>query len=439
MNALRLLVLAGLSLLGACGAEPRPDPDKPDSYARRWTVTPAQGAPEQRLALPAAALAVLKSRDLADLRLFDATGRALPLARLDLAGPRQVVPMPSWPVMGRTQPTEAGVALAIGPDKVARVVGIAGPDGAERQVALLVDTRGAGQPALAVRVSADLPLRQPVTLRASASADLRTWEPLGEKTLFRTDSTGNRLDEAQIALNGATLKGRYLQVTWDRDEGVTATGAQLVVGSGPLRAMQTVATSGARLEQPHELRFTLHQPQAAERVEFALRGGEGVLPVRLYARGAAEQPWQELGAATLRSGQAASLAIADASGPQFRLVADARTPGFAAVPRIALQFADVNLVTRFGGKPPYQLAAGLDRAPRTLLAAADIVPQGSLEQLPAARVAGGAAPVIDLAPEEEGKLLTGRQAALWLSLLAGVAILAFAVLRLWRQAPPPVA
>ncbi|MCZ8171236.1 MAG: DUF3999 family protein [Brevundimonas sp.] len=439
MIALRPLALAALALLAACGREPARDPARPESYARQWTVTPAAGTAEQQLALPAEALPVLKTGDLADVRLFDATGRALPLACLKEAEERtEVVPLTSWPVLATATPREAGVALTIGPDKVARVVGLAGEPGQERQVALLVDTRQATRRALAVRMSVNLPLRQPVTVRASASNDLKTWEPLGEKTLFRTDAAGNQLEIAQIPLGGIVLKDRYLQITWDRAEGVTMVGAQLVAGLNDARPSLALGTLGAVLQQSRELRFTLPPGHSPDAVRIALSGNEGVLPVELYSRATAEQPWRPMLGATLRSGRDNRLPLDGAVGREFRLVADARTAGFATMPRLTLEYAEVVLLTRFSGQPPYRLAAGLATAPRSLLASADIIP-GNPAEAPRARVTAGPVPALDVAPERDVGPLGGRKAVLWLALLAGVGILVFAVLRLLRKAPEPSA
>lgn len=437
MIALRPLALAALALLSACGREAPRDPAQPESYARQWQVSPGAGGAEQQLALPAEALLALRTPDLADVRLFDATGRALPLACLKEAEERtEIVPLTSWPVLASEVPREEGLALTIGPDKVARVVGLAGRAGEERQVALLVDTRQATRRAVAVRLSANLPLRQPVTIRASASSDLKTWEPLGEKTLFRTDAAGNQLELAQIPLGSVMLKDRYLQITWNRAEGVTVVGAQLVAGLNQARPTLTLGTKGAMLTQPHEVHFALRTGQAPEALRIVLAGNEGVVPVRLYSRAAAEQQWRPILGATLRSGRDNRLPLDGASGTQFRLVADSRTAGFAAVPQIMLDYAEVIMLTRLSGRPPYRLAAGLPTAPRSLLTSTDIVPRGNPGEVPRATPTAGPAPTIDIAPAQDGGPLGGRKAVLWLVLLGGVAMLGFAVLRLLRKAPP---
>lgn len=437
MKLMRALIAAPLALLAACGPGEAPDPARPESYARQWPVEPAAGAPQQRLALPPAVLLTLKTTDLADLRLFDGTGRTLPLARLDGAEQAsRTVTVPSYPVMASGAPAEAGVALTIGPDKVARVVGIAGDPGGERQVALLVDSRTVAGPVLALRLEADLPVRQPVTLRASASSDLKTWEPLGEKTLFRTDAAGGQLEPALLHLGGVALKDRYVQVTWDRAAPARISAASLVEALGPASPGLTVATTGARLENPRDLRFTLPAGPWPDALDVTLADSEGVLPVQLFARAHAEQGWQLLSTATLRSGAAPGanrLPLAGAPGREFRLVTDARTAGFAAVPAIALHYGEVTLLTRFSGQPPYTLAAGLTPARPGLLTAGDIVPQGDAGKLPLAQVSAQAPVPVSIAPAGDTGPFGGRKAVLWAILLIGVAVLALAVVRLLRK------
>lgn len=430
-------VVIALALLAGCGKPPAADPNQPASYARTWAITPAAGRAEQQLSLPAEALLALQTGDLGDLRLFDGTGRPLPAACFKEAEERsQLQLMKSYPVLGTDAPREAGIALAIGADGVARAVGMAQASGTERQVALLVDTREVERRVLGVQIAANLPLQRPVTFRAATSSDLKTWEPVGEKTLFRTDAAGSQLEQARLPLGGMTLKDRYLQITWDAAEGVSVLSAQLVTGINQARPSMALSTAGARLEGPHELRFSLpdggHFPAA---VELELTGSEGVLPVELFSRSTAEAPWQRMVGTTLRSGvQAANrLSFDGAAGREFRIAADKRTGGFAALPRVILHYDEVVVLTRFNGKPPYRLAAGLAVAPRNLLTPADIVPQGNPVDLPRAAVASGPLPKVEIDPAAKGGLLSGRKAALWLVLLAGVAVLTLAVLRLLRR------
>jgi hypothetical protein len=441
MNLLRALGLVTLPLLAACGQGQKPDPDRLESYAQRWMVEPAGSGAEQRLTLPADALLALKTPDLADLRLFDATGRALPLACLKEGEERsQVTVLPSYPVLsgGAASDTSAGVALVIGPDKKARVVGLAAPPGGERQVATLIDTREVEQRAQAVQLTVKLPLQQAVTFQAAVSSDLKTWESVGEKTLFRTDAAGGQLEAAELPLGGIILKDRYLQITWDKPEGVAVTEAKVVKVFDPARPTLALSTQGARLEGPRDLRFTLPPGHPPDAITVALSGEEGVVPVSMFARANAEQPWRPMIATTLRSagGAANRLLLDGAAGREFRLVADERTPGFAAVPRISLEYGEVVMLTRFSGKPPYQLAIGLADAPRRLLTPADILPRGNPVALPTARVIGGKLASVDLSPSKDGPL-GGRKAVLWLVLAVGVAVLGFAVARLLRKGAAP--
>ncbi len=441
MMVLRPLALAGLALLTACGQGTAPDPAQPEAYAAQWTVEPAPGgSAEQRLVVPPAALLALRTSDLGDLRLFDATGRALPFACLKEADERsQVVAVPSYPVRASAAPREGGVAIAIGPDKIARVVGLAADPGGERQVATLVDTRALNRPAIAVELVVDLPQGQPVTFSVAASRDLRTWETIGEKTLFRTDAAGNQLEAARVPLGGIALKDRYLQVSWDRADGVAVTGARMVLGLEHSRPPVLLATRGARLEGTHEVRFDLPLRHSPDALVVNLAGNEGVVPVRLYSRASPEAAWQPVIGATLRSlaGERNRLPLDGATGPEFRLEAARLTAGFAAAPRITLEFGTVVMLGRFNGQSPYRLAAGLDNAPRSLLSSADILPRGNPAQLPEARVQAAAAPVVDIAPAGDGGLFGGRRGVLWLVLLVGVAVLGFAVQRLLRKNEAP--
>jgi hypothetical protein len=442
MIPLHRLALAATALLAACTAAPPSDPGKAESYAVRLAVTPAEGAAEQRIVLPASALAALQSPDLADLRLFDSAGRALPLALAATRATQQQsgAEVSVFPVVGAAAPGTAGVALTIGPDRVARVTGLSGPPGEDRPVAALLDTRQVTDPAIAVTLEADLPLHQPVTIVLESSADLRLWESLGEKVLFRTDAAGTQLDAGRIALPGVALKDRYLRASWGDAKGVAVRGARVVTAKSGAPPRIAVPATAPGLEGPRELRFELAfgGPLAAVRIDPA--DGEGVLPVQLAARDNPEAQWTPLAAATLRKpgSPGNEIDLGGAARRQYRVTVDDRTPGFAAPPKIELLFDPVELVTQFNGKAPYTLAAGLKGAPSTLLAIDDIAPGGTAA-LANAAIEAGAAPTIAIGPAAADSWLTRQQTLLWLVLLAGVGVLGFAVIRLMRGRPemPP--
>lgn len=436
MKLLRLYAIAAIALLAACKVSPAPDPGKAESYSVRLAVTPAAGGAEQRFDLPASVLVAFQSADRADLRLFDASGRNLPLALVKATAieQRAGITVPIYPVIGSPAPGTSGVALTIGADNVARVVGTTAPAGPEQTVAALLDTRQLADPAIALTLDADLPMHQPITITLESSADLRMWEPRGEKVLFRTDADGAQLEAGRINLPGVLLKGQYLRASWGAAKSVTVRSARVTTAKSGAPEPVVVKASGTELMGPREARFALpfRGPLAAIRIDPM--GGEGAIPVELSARGNSELPWTPLAAATLRRpGWAGN--VMELSGPaqrDYRVIADPRSAGFAAPPAVLLYFEPVELVAQLNGKPPYTLAVGLVGAPSTLLSVADVVPGDVSADLPRAVIATGPQPVVSLAGAGPESPLSGKRAMLWLALLAGTAVLGFSVLRLMK-------
>ncbi len=436
INVLRSFAIAAIALLAACNIATPPDPGKAESYSVRLAVTPAEGGSEQRIALPASALVAFQSADRADLRLFDASGRNLPLAPVGAAAIEQQAgfSVPTYPVIGSSAPGTSGVALTIGADNVARVVGMTAPAGPEQTVAALFDTRQLADPAIALTLDADLPLHQPVAITLESSADLREWVPRGDKVLFRTDADGAQLETGRINLPGVSLKGQYLRASWGGTKGVAVRGARVTTAKSGAPELVVVKAGGGQLIEPREVRFALpfRGPLAGIRIDPL--GGEGAIPVELAARGNPELAWTPLAAATLRRpGWEGN--VMELSGPaqrDYRVVADPRSAGFAKPPEISLYFEPVELVAQFNGKPPYTLAVGLSDAPSTLLSFADVVPGGVSIVLPRAEIAGGPQPLVSLAGAEPESPLSGKRAILWLALLAGTAVLGFSVMRLMK-------
>lgn len=440
--AFRRSLVALALLVGACSEKPA-DPARADSYAVQLPVEPASGDALQRIELPAAALVGFRKADLADLRLFDGAGRAMPVALLD-EGPGEIrssLELPIHPIIGtRDALRVTGVSLRVEAGQ-ARVIGIDGqpaPDGGSQQVVgVLVDTRKLTDPVAAVELDADLPEGRPVLFTVEASSDLRSWIPLAEKTLFRSDSAV--LGGRRVPLGGEVLKDRYLRLRWDQDTGVVIRRVQAFTARPGSRRMVAVDTQGAAQADPRELRFVVPFAAPLEGVRVTLGEADRVVPVVLQGRRNAEDAPLPLVTATLRrEGEQArtDLVLDEGTMRDYQLVADQRTAGFASPPAIQLLLPAVTLAARFDGEPPYRLVVGNTAAPPAFLTAREIARNESaavLAGLPAARVAATAGPVtINVSPDAADRGRSTRKFVLWAVLALGTLVLGFAALRLMR-------
>ena len=434
-------------LIASCAKPPPPDPNRLESFAAQLAVNTEAGDQLQRLAVPAAALIEMQNVDLSDIRVFDAGGNSLPIALLRgeqiAQAEEKRVEVKAYPVVGSVEALRVrGISLSIDDGKVAHIVGLDGPTGAAKTqvVGSLLDTREVTDPAIAVVLDAELPVQQPVTVTLESSADLKNWELLGEKVMFRAAPGGGMLGSGRIELPSADLRGRYIRVGWAAAgmllEPVAVRSAAVITSKrGP---PQRPVARGRGVEQvgAHDLRLTLPFRAPIAALKLSQSGQDGVVPVRLYGKASAELPWTLLAAGTVRSGRAGAsiLETGGAAMTLYRIEADKRTPGFAQPPQIDLLFDPVELLIRFNGNPPYIVGAGLAGAPSTFLTPEEIEPSASqrLAGIPQATNGGGQTAAVSVAPAPAARGLADKRLVLWLVLLAGVAVLGLALARLLR-------
>ncbi len=471
----RFLVLAAAALsLSAGAARAAADASSPASYAIRIPVALAADAPLQRVALPAEVLVRLQSPGYADVRLFNSAGQPVPMALAGVAAapaPEASVVLPAYPILGSattagSAPLE-GLSLRIEERQGQRVVQIDTPGTAGAQAAqvvrgALLDARGLQQPVARMALDADLPAGQPVTFQVQASQDLKNWRPLAETVLYRADATTTpstpaapgRLGAEQIDLHRTSLQGHYLRVTWG-DAAVTLRGATLVTThSAVARERVSARLAVPPLAQPRELVLALPFATPVAALTLTPPGSNVLIPVRVLGRNHREQPWSPLASAVVykmatggKEQASGPIELGGASVREVKIEADAKTPGFAAAPEVALQFEPVQLVFLASGQGPFTLAAGLTgptAAASAFLPLASLVPGYQPHQensLPLAQVdvaraditggppAGGA--LVPAAAVSSGVSL--RSAVLWGVLVAGVAALALMAWLLLRQ------
>jgi len=443
----------GLLVLGAsaCDRAPTADPAKPDSYAVQIPIAPAPGGSLQRLELPAAALVAIKRQDIGDVRVFDARGKVVPLAQVSDTpeGARHSTAVPIYPVIGPITGApnawgRSALSIRLAGGGAMKVVTIdsgnsTAHDGAPA-AAVLLDTRGLKEPVSAISLDLGLPAGQPVTLTLVSSTNLKDWQPLAEKVVFRPADGAALLGGSEVALPGVDLHDRYVGIGWGGASGVSLKSASVVTSATAPRPRIAMATSGATLTDAHQLRFDVPGGAQLSAFRFTETGPDGIIPLRLWGRAHTEDAWQPLGAGTLRPESGGTLIdISDPAMISFRLEADSRTAGFSVAPKVELLYDPVELLVGLSGTPPYRLAAGQVSAPASYLALSEIAPPGTpqhladLSQVRFNIPAESVTPTVTLQPGTDSALGL-RKAMLWGALLLGTLVLAFAAIRLLRGA-----
>jgi len=440
-----LIAMALLSGLSACSSQTGKPPAAPGDFALRMEVTARASAGLQQIALPASAIVASKRADLGDIRIFDGDGRALSVALdTDHSGHARNLARHAVRVSPLEQAggTVAGGAVSVRVDQPGQSISVdagAGNGLNEAGGAVILDTRKIEQVAVAVELDAKLPVGHAVTFTLDTSPDLRIWQPLAVRVLYRPGPGDALLGQGRIALPGVMLKNRTVRVSWDsRDASVS--GAAILTSSVRPPARHDLKTRGGVLHNAHDLRFSVpfSAPIAAIGV---MSGGEGgIVPLTLSGRNDPEHPWAPLAAASLRSeGREAELELAGQAMKEYRLEADRRSPGFSMPPRISLRIEPVTLLAAFTGKPPYTLAVGNAEAEPRFFAAHELGKPAELEQAAQlkAAVAAPALPVVELGSGGADGPFTPRKLALWTALLVATAVLALAAWRLMRGNAPP--
>ncbi len=440
--------LAGMLfvLASACNRAPTADPSKPEAFARQTSLQPAPGGRLQRVSLPAAMLAAVRRPDLGDIRVFDARGKVVPLALLETSrprGPRRSVDLPVYPVIGSGDDLRnADLSVRIEGNGVTRAVVVdqssASADQDLPPAAALLDTRGVREPIDAISLRADLPAGRPITLTLLTSTNLKDWEPLAQKVLFRPVNRAAPLGGAEVMLNGARLRDRFVGISWGGADGVTLKGASAVIATVAAPERTGIPTQPLTLADPHQALFDVPPMGLLAAIRVTPLRADGVVPVRLFGRSVGKDRWTLLAAGTLQPDRGKStLELVGAPMTSYRLEADRRTAGFSAAPRLELLFEPVDLLVALSGTAPYRLAVGQAKAAPNYLSLAEIAPQGDtldLAKLPMATLAAASEPppIIALQPGEPDGALNPRKLLLWAALLLGTLVLAVAAFRLMR-------
>jgi hypothetical protein len=438
------------------------DSDKPNDYALRYTLEARSDAGLQRVSLPATVLAATRTADRGDVRIFNASGQAVPLS-IAPARPQESSATPArWPIYpinatSTEQPNIGGMQLRIEERAGQRMVRVdtapAGKAAAAvtQQVGALVDTKTLSGALENLIIEADFPVGQPVPLTVAASKDLKSWRTLIEGApVFRFGADGAP-SSMSIALARATVDKEYLRITWPLQQSFVLRGVQIV----PATQTTAVPRVSLPLVVPAATatgEIIIDVPFAAPIQSLEIRAGamNVLTPVRISGRSQRAEPWRSLASGVvyrISSGSAESfnpaIALNGISVRELRIEANRVTPGFGATPPVVNAMIDpVDVVFLATGAAPFTLAVGRADAKRITLPLNSLIPgysQGAELALPQASVNAASAVV---APPDSSRLSgvresigapSNRSMLLWAVLLGGVLLLGVIAWVIFRQ------
>jgi hypothetical protein len=432
MNRAARICAALLALVATAAAAPAGTENDPASYALRVEVKVASGATLHRVDLPASILAAARTPDLDDLRLFDASGRALPVARAAAGAAVLRHELRPLPILARVGGGRvAGLSLrldAAGQPRLATLSGTDGRSDTTKVAGYLFDARAISGRAVRLMLDADLPAGQPITLKVEVGATLRDWRTIGESVVYR--APGGAAEAVVLPLGNVALTGDYLRLSWQAGgrllAPVTVRGATLVASGAA--AEVTVDATAPPLPASSAIEFVSPFAVPIASLQVMPAGGEALVPIRILGRNDSEQPWAEIGSGV--AGADDAVALGEARFHILRI--ETAGAGFAALPGIRFGFGPRAILFLAAGKGPFTLAAGRADTPAAYL---------PVETLTSGREAAAGAQVSAPAPRIQlvaPDTATARRRAmlLWGILLAATAALAGMAWAIWKRMPP---
>ncbi len=500
-----LSVLKGAWLVGAClatAAVAQPQ-ERLEDFRTVATVQTASNEGLQRLSLPLAVMQQSRSSDLADLRVFDAQGRSVPLAwvpaTVTTPPTMRLVELPRfvWP-MAPVPPASAIAGSAGGAASAAPAASAASSPAAMQTLpGLKVEVTAAGavvrieapattappQPAAprawlvdASRLRAELPqgervvalsidwARQPQGVvsqaRLEGSDDLTQWRLLAEATLLETaESDGAAVTARRIELSQSVLP-KYLRLQLDGALPLSNVTAE-IAGAAPEPAWAATQArflpSAAREGAAPSWTLDLHGSVPVRRLSLSLPELNMVVPLQIERRSGERADWTPAARYTayrlVRNGrelQAPPVELDAQAARYWRITALHDAAALAGAPleaTLAWQPREIVFAAQGGGS--FQLAIGRENATPRFIDVATMVPgykPGDAARLPLASL--GPLQAREVAPRSlderilEASPAEQRRWTLWAVLTLAVAALGWLAWKLvhdMKSQPRPAA
>jgi hypothetical protein len=424
----------------------------PADFRSSAPLTPAGKDALQRFTLPFEVYRDAKP-DLADLRVFNSTGEAMPLA---FAGEpeatkesRPMVALPIFPLMaapaGREEPPLDVRVKVVRDGTIVSVTGSsAKPDRAARPVSWLIDMTAVSDPVKTLVIDWNSgPGAEVARVTVEASDDLKSWHNVASRApLLRVEQGGHEIAQRRVDVNG--LKARYLRVRGEPAAFVLKTieaEPEAIVKPATLRQRATVtARPGTK---PGEYLFDAGARLPVESLRLIV-GGNSIAPVTISARESESTPPRPVTGATFykmtREGvelESPAVDIGRQSSRYWVVQLDPRSPPLGAPPSLELQWRPAQVVFVARGEGAFALAFGNPEAKPNALSVTQLIPgyaRNAESKLPEAKV--GEVQTGERSNELLRSVTSGanpKKIALWVILVLAVVVLGFMAWRLSRQ------
>jgi hypothetical protein len=451
-----------LAICGLAGAQ-----EKPAQFAHGAAITVDGAESHYRFSLPAAAYMGVARRDLADVRVFNGAGEAVPYAFVP-ARPKppapKVLAATLFPLYGEEAKGLDALDVRVERTRRGTVVhatSAAGtPAGARKLLGYFLDLgdeKGKDKPALQALIL-EWSSRQGVTgfAHVEGSDDLKRWTSLASGApVLVLEHEGARLEQKRVELGGA--RARYLRLSFTavpQDFNLKGARLELRAESAPQPERDWFAVGGAPdAKRPGDYVFDTGGHFPIDRLRFALPQVNTVAQVRVFVRERVEDPWRPATSAVLYRLRRDSRDIINPdvdvhSEPSryWLLRVDQRGGGLGAG-EVRLEFGWVphELVFAARGAPPFSLAYGLKVAKPGAMALATVLPGYKPDEPISAKTVAVSvqAPLVreraslwkDPGPFARDAIESGeaKKWALWAALVVGVLVLGWMAFGLLRQ------
>ena len=472
----RLMILLSLAACAAStGAQAT---DQLRDYAWRITVQPAAGG-VARLPLPKEVYLHARTSSLADLRLFDANGKALAFAigapAVQSNTEQRELPVRVFPLTGASASSESlqNVEIRTASDGRLLSVSVRSRPGAQADAlqALILDLGRQDQHSRIAGLRFTLPGdigNYSAQVLLEVSDDLKQWDAIGTTTLnwLRNSDTQTLANDS---MDFAPRSFRYARLSWQDGQPLAFAGisAQAVSQASVAPPRASITLQGKAGKDASQWLYATPPAIPADSIGLQLDQPDTVLPVtlgvlrqaeqltqrhRLYRHHGQTRPQQGSYIDPLLNTTFYRISHAGNGGKE-RVSGDLSMPvvqttqwvlqggassNLVKAPALRLGWTPETLFFLASGKPPYQLAFGNGKATPAATSLSQVAPgfqPTELLALPAATTgvltAQTGAPAA--APASADTARPWRLAALWGALLLGVAVLGFFAWRLLTQ------